>query len=173
MRDVVDALTAIPARGACTDAERRAALWLHDDLRRRRFEPWVETVWVRPQWHWSLIWHGMLGVAVSLASTAVPEIGLGGVLLALSLGLQLAGFPVLTRLFYRRATQVVVVEPVDPGAIALLVTASMDAPRRGLLARRQRSRNAPPHRGASVCATSQSLMPRGSGSTTTSSVARR
>src|SRR4051812_42685321 len=126
MRDVVDALTAIALRGACTDAERRAALWLHDDLRKRRYEPWVETVWVRPQWHWSLVWHGALGVAVSLASTAVPAIGLGGAALALSLGLELAGFPVLTRLFYRRATQLVVVEP-PPRGIRLWLVAHTDA----------------------------------------------
>jgi hypothetical protein len=130
MRDVVDALTAIPDRGACTDAERRAALWVHDDLRRRRCEPWVETVWVRPQWQWSLVWHGALGVAVSLASTAVPAVGLGGALLALSLGLELAGFPVLTRFFYRRATQLVVAEPPGDG-IALWLVAHTDAPRCG------------------------------------------
>jgi hypothetical protein len=130
MRDVVDALTAIPDRGACTDAERRAALWLHADLRKRRYEPWVETVWVRPQWQWALVWHGALGVAVSLVATAVPAIGLGAALLALSLGLELAGFPLLTRLFYRRATQIVVAEP-EPRGVRLWLVAHTDAPRCG------------------------------------------
>jgi hypothetical protein len=130
MHDVVDALTAIPRRGACTDAERRAALWLHDDLRKRRYEPWVETVWVRPHWHWSLVWHGALGVAASLASTAVPAIGLAGAVLALSLGLELVGFPVMSRLFYRRATQLVVAEP-EPRGVRLWLVAHTDAPRCG------------------------------------------
>ncbi|MEA2125670.1 MAG: hypothetical protein QOI80_2452, partial [Solirubrobacteraceae bacterium] len=130
MRDVVEALTGIPDRGACTDAERRAALWLHGDLRKRGYEAWVETVWVRPQWAWSLVWHGALGVAVSLVSTAVPEVGLGAILLAVSLALELVGVPVLSRLFYRRATQLVVVEP--PGAgIKLWLVAATDAPRCG------------------------------------------
>jgi hypothetical protein len=35
--------------GACTDAGRRAALWLHGVLRARGHEAWVETRWVRPQ----------------------------------------------------------------------------------------------------------------------------
>jgi hypothetical protein len=131
MRDVVEALTAFRDRGACTDAERRAALWLHDDLRTRGYEAWVETKWVRPQWAWSLVWHGALGVALSLASTAVPEVGVGAVLLALSLGLEFLGVPVLARLFYRRATQVVVVEPPGPG-ISLYLVAHTDAPRGGL-----------------------------------------
>lgn len=124
MRDVVEALCAVEDRGACTDAERRAALWVHDDLRRRGYEAWVETVWVRPQWAWSVVWHAVLGVAVSLASTAVPLVGLGGLLLALSFAL---GVP---RLFYRRATQLVVVEPPE-AAIKLWLVAHTDAPRCG------------------------------------------
>jgi hypothetical protein len=130
MRDVVEALTAIEDRGACTDAERRAALWLHDDLRKRGYEAWVETVWVRPQWAWSLVWHGGLGVAASLAATAVPAAGLAGAVLALSLALELCGVPVLARLFYRRATQLVVVEP-PAGGVQLWLVAATDAPRGG------------------------------------------
>lgn len=130
MRDVVEALSAIPGRGACTDAERRAALWLHDDLRKRRYDPWMETVWVRPQWQWSAFWHGTLGVAASLASTAVPAAGLAGIVLALSLGLELLGIPVLSRLFYRRATQLVVVEPPGDG-VRVWLLAHTDAPRCG------------------------------------------
>ena len=130
MRDVVEALTAIPDRGACTDAERRAALWVHDDLRKRRYEPWMETVWVRPHWQWSVFWHGVLGVAASLVSTAVPAAGLAGVVLALSLGLELLGVPVLARLFYRRATELVVVEPPAAG-IRVWLVAHTDAPRCG------------------------------------------
>ena len=49
MRSVVDGLCTFAGRGACTDAERRAALWLHDELRSRGHEAWVETRWVRPR----------------------------------------------------------------------------------------------------------------------------
>ena len=125
MQDVVEALTRIEGRGACTDAERRAALWVHDDLRRRGYDPWVETVWVRPQWGWSLVWHAGLGVAVSLAATAVPVIAAGALLLIASW--LLGG---LTRLFYRRATQIVAVDPPAGGINLWLVTHS-DAPRCG------------------------------------------
>ena len=84
MRDVVDSLAGFAGRGACTDAERRATLWLHDDLRFRGLDPWMETVWVRPQWAWSLVWHAGLGVAVSLVSVAVPVVAVGGIALVLS-----------------------------------------------------------------------------------------
>ncbi|MEJ7893421.1 MAG: hypothetical protein WKF94_12365 [Solirubrobacteraceae bacterium] len=125
MRDVVDNLAEFKARGACTDAERRAAVWLHDDLRERGYGPWVETVWVRPQWAWSLVWHAGLGVAVSLAATAVPVVAAGALLLVLSW--LLGG---LSRLFYRRATQIVVVDPPGPG-IKLWLVAHTDASRAG------------------------------------------
>ncbi len=130
MRDVVEALTAFPDRGACTDAERRAAVWLHDDLRKRGYEAWVETVWVRPQWAGSLFWHCALGMAVSLAAAAVPAIAIAAFVLALSYGAEQLGFPVLARLFYRRATQHVVVEPPGDG-IRLWLVARTDAERSG------------------------------------------
>ncbi len=126
MRDVVDELCAFERRGACTDAERRAALWVHDDLRSRGYDPWVETVWVRPQWGWAIVWHAALGVAVSLVSTTVPIVAAGAVLLALSWATGL-----LRRLFYRRATEIVVVDPPADG-LALWLVAHTDAPRCGV-----------------------------------------
>jgi hypothetical protein len=137
LTDVVEDLCAFAGRGSCTDAERRAALWLHDDLRARGHEAWVETVWVRPQWWWSLFWHAGLGVVASLLSTASAPAGVAIAAVAfVSYGLELAGLGgILRLLFFRRATQVVVVEPPDPGAIALWLTAATDAPRRGLVFR--------------------------------------
>ena len=135
--DVVGDLCSFGRRGPCTDAERRAALWLHDDLRARGHEAWVETVWVRPQWWWSLFWHAALGVAASLLATASPTAGtaLAAVTL-LSYALELAGLGGLLRLLLvRRATQVVVVEPREPDAVALYLTANTDAPKRGLVFR--------------------------------------
>jgi hypothetical protein len=137
LADVVEGLSSFTGRGSCTDAERRAALWLHDDLRARGHEAWVETVWVRPQWWWSLFWHAGLGVAASLVSTAsaVAGVALAGVLV-LSYALELAGLGGLLRLlFFRRATQVVLVEPPHPDAVALWLVAATDAPRRGLVFR--------------------------------------
>lgn len=125
MRDVVEELCAIGRRGACTDAERRAALWVHDDLRARGYDPWMETVWVRPQWHWAIVWHAALGVAVSLVSTGVPVVAAGAVLLAVSWATGL-----LRWCFYRRATEIVVADPPGPG-IRLWLVAHTDAPRGG------------------------------------------
>jgi hypothetical protein len=134
-------LGSFPARGACTDAERRAAVALHDDLRADGHEAWVETHWVRPQWAGSLLVHAVIGIAASLVSTdedlTVPALVAAAIAL-LSYLLELFDGGGLSRLFYRRATQVVVVEPADPEAIALLVTATMDAPRRAVLARHRR-----------------------------------
>ncbi len=136
MRDVVEQLASIEGRGACTDAERRAALWLHDDLRTRNYEAWVETLWVRPQWAWSLLAHAGLGVTASLLAITLPVPALiAAAVLALSYALELAGAGGLIRLGYRRATQIVVVEPPDPSKIALWITANTDAPRTGLVFR--------------------------------------
>ena len=62
-------------RGPCTDAERRAAAWLHDELRAAGHEAWVETHWVRPQWALSLALHATLGVVASLLALAAPAAG--------------------------------------------------------------------------------------------------
>lgn len=70
--EVVEELCRFERRGSCTDAERRAALWLHDEARSRGHEAWVETVWVRPQWWWSPALHAALAVAATLLSVAVP-----------------------------------------------------------------------------------------------------
>jgi hypothetical protein len=140
LADVVRGLSSFERRGPCTDAERRAALWLHDDLRARGHEAWVETVWVRPQWWWSLIWHALLGIAASVLSTgstgaAVAGVAVAGVAFG-SYALEVAGGPGLLRLaLFRRATQLVVVAPPDPDAIALHLVANTDAPRRGLVFR--------------------------------------
>ena len=130
-------LSDLHPRRACGDAERRAALRLHDALRARGHEAWVETYWVRPQWAGSLLLHATLGIAASLAATAVPIPAAAVALVAaLSYGLEVAGHGgLLKRLFFRRATQVVVVEPADPERIALLITARTDAPRGGMLFR--------------------------------------
>src|SRR4051812_27643095 len=134
---VVEDLASFAGRGSCTDAERRAALWLHDDLRERGHEAWVETLWVRPQWWWSLFWHAALGVVASLVATASAVAGVAlAAVIVVSYALELAGLGGLLRLvFFRRATQIVLVEPPANDRIALWITAATDAPRRGLVFR--------------------------------------
>ena len=137
LRDAVDQLCAFRHRAACSDAERRAATFLHDDLRARGHEAWLETVWVRPQWAWSALLHAALAVVASLLTVAQPVVAvvLAAVVLV-SYALEAAGLGgLLARLFYRRATQLVLVEPADPDAITLVITANTDAPRRGLVFR--------------------------------------
>ena len=41
--ETIERLTAIPARGAGTDAERRAAVWLEHDLTSRGNAAWTDT----------------------------------------------------------------------------------------------------------------------------------
>lgn len=137
LRATVETVCSFARRGPCTDAERRAALRLHDDLRQAGHEAWVETYWVRPQWPTSLLLHSTIGVVASLLATAYPLPALlAAVVAALSYGLEVSGRGGLLRLaFFRRATQVVVVEPPDPDRIALLITARTDAPRQGLVFR--------------------------------------
>lgn len=137
LRPTLDRLTSHPGRAPCSDAERRAMLEVHDDLRARGHEAWVQTYWVRPQWAGSLTVHAALGVAASLLATSLPAVAFGVAAFALlSYGLELAGRGGLLRLlFVRRATQVVLVDPPDPGRIHLMICASADAPRRGMVFR--------------------------------------
>ena len=114
-------------RGACTDAERRAALWLHDELRARDHEAWVETHWVRPQWALALALGALLSVAGSLVATAAAVPGL---VLAV-----LGAATMVVRPFPRRATQHVLTGLPEDGVV-LAIAAAYDVPRRGLVDQR-------------------------------------
>ena len=120
---IADGLARFEARGPCTDAERRAAAWLHDELRAAGWEAWVETHWVRPQWALSLALHATLGVVASVVAISAPLVGL--VMAGVA-----ALFP-FRWLFPRRATQNVLVEPAGDG-IVLLIAAPYAAPRGGV-----------------------------------------
>jgi hypothetical protein len=134
MRSLVDGLCSFAGRGACTDAERRASLWLHDELRARGLEPFVETRWVRPQ-RWAVLALGcLLCVAGSLLAVPVPVAGLvvagPG---ALSLAVEALGWIGPVRLLFpRRATQHVLTAVPGDG-VPLVIAAAYDAPRRGLV----------------------------------------
>ena len=131
LRKTVEALGRFERRGPCTDAERRAAAWLHDDLRARGHEAWVETRWVRPQWALSLALHCALGVIGSVTAIYVPSAGLALALVAaISLAVEASGRAGPLRLaFPRRATQNVLILPADTATRLLLICARYDAGR--------------------------------------------
>jgi hypothetical protein len=145
MRRVVDALVSHAGRGACTDAERRAALWLHDELRSRGHDAYVETVWVRPQRALELALAALLAVAGSLLSTTAAIPGLA--LCAIGALWLLVPLPVLPR----RATQHVLTAVPDDGVV-LAITAAYDAPKRGLVLNDRWRRFLRPRRLPAACA---------------------
>jgi hypothetical protein len=127
MRSLVDGLCAHAGRGACSDAERRAALWLHDELRSRGHEAWVETRWLRPQWALALALGSLLAAAGSLRSVVAPVPGLVAAVAG--------AVTMVVRPFPRRATQHVLTALPDDGVVAV-IAAAYDAPRRGLVSER-------------------------------------
>ena len=150
MRAVVERLCAVAGRGACTDAERRAAVWLHDELRSRGHQAWVQTRWVRPQRYATLAFGCLLGVAGSLLATAAPAAGLAVAIAgAAVLALEAAGRAL--PLFPRRATQDVLTEAPHEGP-TLVIAAAYDAPRRGLVLNDRWRRRLRPRWGLAACA---------------------
>jgi len=130
---IAEGLARFEARGPCTDAERRAAGWLHDELRAAGHEAWVETHWVRPQWPLSMALHATVGVLASVVAITAPLPALvAAALSALSMALEAAGTDgLLRRLLPRRATQNVLTVP-EPDGVALLICAPYAAPRGGV-----------------------------------------
>jgi hypothetical protein len=124
-------------RAVCSDVERRAAVWAHDDLRARGHEAWMETHWVRPQFALAIALACALTAIGGLVAIGAPEAGLAiAALGALSLLLDVGGGTGPLRLLVpRRATQVVLVAPDDGAGVDLLFVARTDVPRRGLAAR--------------------------------------
>ena len=78
-------------RGPCTDAERRAAAWLHDELRAAGHEAWVETHWVRPQWALSIALHAALGVAAALLGVRAAAGAIAAAVAAVSMAVEASG----------------------------------------------------------------------------------
>lgn len=125
--DVIARLCAEPGRGACTDAERRAAVWLRDQLPAAR----LESHWVRPRRELAVALAALLGAAGSLASVQWPVAGFAAAAFAAICFTLDARNPLLL-LTRRRATQHVVVDAAS-GGIPLELRARYDAPRRGLM----------------------------------------
>jgi len=123
---------------ACTDAERRAALALAQDLRDHGREPRVQTLWVHLAWWAPQALAAALGVAASVVGVGSPVAGLclAGAALLIAL-LDLLPAAPLRRVVPGRATQNVVSAP--PGGVempvTLILTAAVDRARGGLARR--------------------------------------
>ena len=144
--ELVDQLCRFPARVAGSDAERRAAVWLRDELRAQlpagELNVALQPTWVRPDWPAAYALDAALGVAGSILCVPLPAAGLAVIVVALvSLLGDLSGsFAILRRLTPARATQNVLVTPAGDaqpggGRVRLLLVANIDAGRCGAVYR--------------------------------------
>jgi hypothetical protein len=137
--DTIDGLASFPGRGAGTDAERRAALWLARQLRSDKREAGIETFWCRPNWAMAQAWHVALGLVGSLLAVTHPRTGAALLLAALLFVIadwQL-GISPGRRLTPERASQNVVSPALttEGRRVRLIVTANYDAGRAALIHR--------------------------------------
>ncbi len=133
--ETVTGLTRFDRRGAGTDSERRAALWLCGELQASGQDARLETFWCRPSWALAHAWHVGLGLAGSLVAVSHPSIG-GALILVAILSViadTVTGFSPGRRLTPERASQnVVVAGAADDERVRLILTANYDAGRVGL-----------------------------------------
>jgi hypothetical protein len=137
--EITAKLAGFSGRGAGTDAERRAALWLASELRpaaraANRREVTLEPFWCRPNWALAHGWHVALGIAGSLIAVSAPRVG-GVVLLVALLSVvadELFGASLGRRLTPERASQNVVATSASEARIRLIITANYDSGRTGI-----------------------------------------
>jgi Peptidase family M28 len=138
MTDTVAALAGFDGRGAGTNAERRAALWLASELRDTGRPIVIETFWCRPNWALAHAWHAGLALAGSLVAVKSATVGavlIGAALVSLVLD-SLTGHSLGRRLSHEHASQNVVSRTrTDGPPITLVVTANYDSGRMGLVYR--------------------------------------
>ena len=137
--DTIQGLTAIERRVAGSDAERRAASWLRDELSTGWRGTELEPFWCRPNTALAHAWHALAGLAGGLVAVSNPTIGgllILGALLSVLADAALGRSPgrLLTP---QRASQNVVArrKPTEPGRVRLILTANYDAGRMGLVYR--------------------------------------
>ena len=136
----IEGLAQFERRGAGTNSERRAARWLSEQVESGRREAHLEPFWCRPNWALAHSWHAALGVAGSLLCVSSPRVG-GALILVALLSVvadELFGLSPGRRLTFEHATQNVVGLPIggpDGDATRLIITASYDAGRLGLVYR--------------------------------------
>jgi hypothetical protein len=137
--ETIAGLAGFEHRGAGSEAERRSALWLGQELRSPRRDAAVETFWCRPNWALATSWHVVLALAGSLVAVHSPKVGGALILIGLvSLVLDMWTTRSLgRRLTPERASQNVVSRPVgQQQKVRLIITANYDAGRAGLVYRR-------------------------------------
>jgi hypothetical protein len=107
-------LTEFERRGAGTNSERLAALWLREATESRHREATIETFWCRPNWALAHSWHALLAIAGSLVMVSNARLGGALVLVSLiSIGADwLTGRSLGRRLTPERASQNVVSQPL-------------------------------------------------------------
>jgi hypothetical protein len=137
--ETVAHLCAFERRGAGTDTERRAALWLAEELAVSGREARLESFWCRPNWALAHAWHAALAVAGSIVSVYAPRPG-GAVLLVALLSVvadAFTGTSLGRRLTPEHASQNVVSSATKDGAqrVHLILTANYDAGRAGFFYR--------------------------------------
>jgi Peptidase family M28 len=146
--DTIARLTAFEDRGPGSDAERRAALWLRDELRGGGRSAQLEPFWCRPNWALAHAWHALLALAGGLVCVSHPSVGAALVLAALVCVLAdvATGLSPGRRLTRERASQNIVsareqagtepaAAPPHDGRLRLIVTANYDAGRMGVVYR--------------------------------------
>jgi hypothetical protein len=134
--ETVSGLAGFKRRGPGTDAERRAAIWLGDELARGGSDVRIEPFWCRPNTALAHTWHVALAIAGSLI--AIPSHIVGAVLVAIALVSIIAdattGRSLGRRLTLEHASQNVV--STAPGErarpVRLIITANYDAGRAAL-----------------------------------------
>ena len=138
LTETITGLAAFGARGPGTDAERRAANWLVDEIAAGGGDVRLEPFWSRPNWALAHAWHVALGLAGTLVSISAPAFGGAVVLVAL---LSIIGDAYFhsspgRRLTLERASQNVVASAGEPHArVRLVITANYDAGRMGVVYR--------------------------------------
>jgi hypothetical protein len=135
-QDTIERLAAFAGRAPGTSAEREAAEFLAQELRRTGREADVEPTRVRPAYHLTHALHCVFAVFGSVVAVATPALGIGVLLLvAASMFGDLTGrFHLLRFLAPRRSSQNVTSPGSRPDAPAKLVlTAHYDAARSGVI----------------------------------------
>lgn len=136
LTETVSGLVGFKRRGPGTDAERRASIWLADELARAGRDVRTEPFWCRPNTALAHTWHVALAIAGSLI--AIPSHTVGAVLIAIALVSIVAdavtGMSLGRRLTLEHASQnVVATGPGNPAhPVRLIVTANYDAGRAAL-----------------------------------------
>lgn len=132
-------LAAFERRGPGTDAERRAARRLAQELTAAGHKVRTETFWCRPNWALAHAWHVALALAGSLISVSQPTVG-AALLTAALLSVLADGFFGVSpgrRLTPERASQNVVAKTSGENdtPTTLIITANYDAGRTALVYR--------------------------------------